>query len=391
MEFRRNKGKAPVPFIIVALFMSLLLGASLPSAAEADETSFSNVVQSCFSSWVPNGSDLLTPARIDRLVLNHQVKGDEAAAVAVIHVYFRTHKTVNGLSKADLLQTDTAEGPQEPSNDLPQARGFNAKFRKFSQRLNMVPRTMFANNAPRLEGIHQGPLGDCWVVSSIGAAVHFHPLRLKEMILPQPDGSCTVEFRDGRSVRVNSLTDCQIALSSSAGDQGLWLNVLEQAFGQVRKALVPKDRDKLELDAISRGGDARRSITRLTGHTAQKFHIRRIGAKAFPPDLSRHPQLVTSVRNIIQQAVTSRYLICAGTTTSGTFPPGIGHPHDYAVLDYHPESDTVSLWNPHGSNFEPTGPPGLRNGYSMAGGVLRMPVHDFTLIFGAMFFETSHL
>jgi hypothetical protein len=84
----------------------------------------------------------------------------------------------------------------------------------------------------------------------------------------------------------------------------------------------------------------------------------------------------------------NRHPVCAGTTTRGEFPPGIGYPHDYAILDYHAETDSVTLWNPQGSNFEPKGAPGLTNGYSMLNGQLRIPSHDFTLIFGAMFIET---
>jgi hypothetical protein len=389
MEFRRIRRGVPVSSTIISLFMTVLFGLSVPSAVGADETSFAKVVQSCFSSWVPDGSDRLTPSQINRLMFSHQVKGDEAAAVAAIHVYFRKHKAAGGLRKGDLLQADMAEDSDPRSADSPEVRGFEKRFKKFSNHLRTVPRIIFANDAPRLEGIHQGPLGDCWVLSAIGAAVHSHPMRLKKMILPQPDGSCIVEFPDGRTVRVNRLTDSQIALGSTAGDQGLWLNVLEQAFGQVRKRLVPKYRLAIGLDALNPGGDASRSISRLTGHAARTFHIRRKRAKAFRPDLARRPRLVARVRNIIQKGVARRHLICAATPKPGRSPKGIAHSHDYAVLDYHRDSDTITVWNPWGSKFEPKGPSGLRNGYAMVNGVFHMPVRDFTLTFGAIYFQTS--
>ena len=254
-NFGDNGRDVPLFLIIISLSTTLLLGVSLATEVEADETSFSKVVQSCFRSWVPDGSGWLTPSRINRLIMNHQVKGDEAAAVAAIHLYFRNHKEMSGLRKAELLRADIAGNAEERARDLARVRVLNGRFRKFSKRLKMVSRTLFADNAPHLEGIHQGPLADCWIVSAIGAAVYFHPLLLKEMILPRPDGSYTVKFRDGRSVLVNRLTDSQIVLSSTARGQGLWLNVLEQAFGQVRKALMLKTRGMSELDAISLGGE----------------------------------------------------------------------------------------------------------------------------------------
>jgi hypothetical protein len=97
------------------------------------------------------------------------------------------------------------------------------------------------------------------------------------------------------------------------------------------------------------------------------------------------------VRNIIRLAVTSKHLICAGTTARGKIPPGISHGHVYAVLGYHPESDTVTLWNPMGTNFEPKGPPGLGNGSAMVNGILHMPVHDFTLVFKGLSFEAPRM
>lgn len=387
MEFQGHKRDALMAFRRISLLTTLLFAVAIPSPAPADVASFSTVVPSCFPSWVRDGSDCLTPSRVHQLVLDPNVKGDEAAAVAAIHIYFRSHKGATCLMKADLLRADMLEDQPKRSEDLPRTRGFKNRFRKFSQHIKRVPRFVFADNAPRLEGIHQGPLGDCWVVSCVGAAVHFNPLRLKEMIVSQPDGSCAVQFRNGSQVRVQSLTDGQIALSSTSGDQGLWLNVLEQAFGQVRQEFSAKYRDELGLDSISRGGNPRRIITLLTGHAARHVHIRRKGAKGFPPDLGRRPQLVAQVRDIIREAVTHGRILCAGTTVRGEIPPGIRRSHDYAIIGYEAQTDTVTLWDPHGANFEPKGPPGLQNGYSMVKGILRMPSRDFTLIFGGLFVE----
>jgi hypothetical protein len=119
MESPRNTSYGRVSLIFISLSITLLLNIPVMSMAEGDEPSFSSVVQTCFSSWVPDGSDRLTPSKINRLVLNHQVKGDEAAAIAAIHIYFRSHKTASSLTKADLLQTDMAEGQHEITGDLP--------------------------------------------------------------------------------------------------------------------------------------------------------------------------------------------------------------------------------------------------------------------------------
>ena len=113
MEFLRNGRDVPLFFIIISLSMALLFGVSLATGVEADETSFSKVVESCFRSWVPDGSAWLTPSRINQLIMNDQVKSDEAAAVAAIHLYFRNHKEMSGLSEAELLRTDIAGNAEE--------------------------------------------------------------------------------------------------------------------------------------------------------------------------------------------------------------------------------------------------------------------------------------
>ena len=58
----------------------------------------------------------------------------------------------------------------------------------------------------------------------------------------------------------------RISLSSSAGQQGVWLNVLEKVFGELKIATSKKvHRDNIGLDAIGKGGDADDTISLLTG------------------------------------------------------------------------------------------------------------------------------
>jgi hypothetical protein len=108
MEFGRIRRGDLMTSTIISLFMVMIFGVAFSFEVRANKTSFSIVVESCFSSWVPDGSDWLTPSHINRLMFSPQVKGDEAAAVAAIHVYFRKHKAA-GLRKGDLLQANMAE------------------------------------------------------------------------------------------------------------------------------------------------------------------------------------------------------------------------------------------------------------------------------------------
>lgn len=44
-----------------------------------------------FKGWDANNDGALSHAEVETLVASHKVKGDEAAAVASIHVWFRNH------------------------------------------------------------------------------------------------------------------------------------------------------------------------------------------------------------------------------------------------------------------------------------------------------------
>jgi hypothetical protein len=74
--------------------------------------------------------------------------------------------------------------------------------------------------------------------------------------------------------------------------------------------------------------------------------------------------------------------------TLKTTTPGLTPNHAYAVLGYETETDTVKLWNPHGGNFTPKGPPGPARGYPEKDGLFSVPVSAFVQQFSGMAFET---
>jgi hypothetical protein len=231
--------------------------------------------------------------------------------------------------------------------------------------------------------MRQGALGDCYFVCVVGADINTHRQRFKQMFLPQQDGSCQLVFLDGKKVTVHKLTDAQIALGSSAGEQGLWLNVLEQAFGQVRAAKEPKKTPPgfIPIDLISQGGDPQESISILTGHKSEFFEVLKH---------AKDPEATKKLREAMIAGTKNRRLMSCGTPNEKVeMPPGVINGHCHAVLGFDQAKDTVHIWNPWGNNFQPKKEPaGLANGYPTKDGHFDVTLADFVRIFGYFECET---
>src|SRR5262245_29955363 len=67
--------------------------ASELEASGARKTEFEETVAKHFSSWIRGEEGVLSLARTNELLRDPTVKGDQAAALAAIHDYFRAHDT----------------------------------------------------------------------------------------------------------------------------------------------------------------------------------------------------------------------------------------------------------------------------------------------------------
>ena len=149
--------------------------------------------------------------------------------------------------------------------------------------------------------------------------------------------------------------------------------------------VAPEKRSDLAIDAIAKGGSEGRIMAYLTGHRVTGFGFK-FAKDAATSDAARAAKL-DELRQKLSAATMEKRLMACGTTKPTT--PGITPKHAYALLDYDAKADTVQLWNPHGNNFTPKGPPGLSNGYATKNGLLTVPVTEFVQQFSGMSFESK--
>ena len=372
---------------LFACLLALLTAAPL-SAAPKKTRSFAAVVQTHFEHWDRDHDGKLSPAEVSALVADPSVTGNAAAAIAAIHVFQRVKKHKNIPLTLKFL-TAAHKGDDDHRRDKAEdAPNFQDDYEDFVTHIAKAPRALFTNpRAPTLEGISQGDLGDCYFLCVVGAAVARDSSAVRALFHLDPDGSCTLRFPGETVVHETKLTDAEIALGSSAGRQGLWLNVLEKSFGAMNVRISRKGKaSSMGLDTIANGGDADQAIEVLTGHKAETLAIRQ-GKDNHLPAPKELLVLEGKFRSLLQKASQQHLLVCCGTP-EGKVPPGLVDDHDYAVLGYDRAADALHLWNPWGNNFTPKGAPGLKTGYPTKHGHFHIPLKDFLHVFDEVYYET---
>lgn len=405
---------------------------------------FDAVVLEHFDAWDTNHDGVLQPDEIDNLAVNASVKGEPAAAVAALKLAARNTKLpcptltrdffterVNRAKSPTRAKAPAANAPdtKAPDTKTPDAKPadaptsdhdasttpvttpsgqkeppFDSNFVRALARIDRVPRRLFAEESPKLVSCRQGPLGDCFFVSVVGAVVARNPDDVRSIVHESDGGSgYTVRWPSGREVQVPPLTDAELGISSTSSNEGLWLPVLEKAYGLMQLEAARKDPKKNmadvdePTDAIARGGSAGVTIRQITGHK-----VTRVGLAGRAKNDEERRAIIEKalprLRDSLVRGQSDHRLMAAGTPsttdkagkpTGVTMPPGVNPNHAYAILAFDPTADTIKLWNPHRNAFAPKGEPGLTSGYPTKNGEFTMPLADFAAVFGGASFETG--
>ncbi|MBS0189444.1 MAG: hypothetical protein JSS51_15380 [Planctomycetes bacterium] len=365
-----------------------------PAAKDKAAPSFLEVVESNFNTWDLNHNGVLSEEEIDRLVVEPQLKGDSAAAIAAMKTVLRLGYLTPDLTLDYFKQAAAIEGAEQTRPEVAAWGGpdWNKAFKSARARIADPNRDLFRGGAVDLRQLKQGALGDCYFVSMIGALVNKQHDAVRKMISVQRNGDLKVSFADNETIVIPPLTDAEIATSSTTGEEGTWVAVFEKAFGTLRQAQYPEQhKEKVASDAIAQGGQLLTTIRILTGHDSEQFLIKSSvqisGNGEAKLQLRAQPQELTRMtRDKLKNALAKRKIVGAGTAPEN-LPPGIPSRHAYAILAYEQQGDQVVIWNPHGNTFKPKGPPGLENGYPTEYGIFKVPLKDFIQIFFALDIE----
>ena len=351
------------------------------------------VASAHFAEWDADGDGVLSENEVNRLVSRQRIKGDEAAAVAAIHGFQRARREKPKAKPVEITRaylTRLPKGPgREARRDMPAGwRDIASCYQSNSVRLRSTPRKLFATQAaPTLAGVEQGFLGDCYFMAGVGAVSFSDPNLIRSMIEPHPSGAgWRVTFPNQNPIHV-VLTDVQIVLGSSVGEQGVWINVLEQAFGRREKRRDKHRTVGPAIDAISMGGDTEQALETVTGRDC--VTLRFVRTHTGGPAGAADRNLANKLRYVLSHSTNQRLLACCSTSCDGYPPPGIPSCHAYAVLGYDSVADVVHVWNPHGNTFIPKGRSGYDNGYVTSDGRFTVTPEDFICVFEEVYLQTT--
>ncbi len=352
--------------------------ASAPPQASADPRFFQEV-EKHFRAWDRDGSGGLSVDEIELAVHDPRVKGTAAAAAASLRRAVRAHQELAPLTLPQV------EGPKGRAARPP----YEAMFATALAKIERAPRELFTADAPRVDRLAQGRLGDCFLLVSLGTCAARDPERLRSIMKAHGDGTVRVHFGDGHNVEVAAPTDAELALGASTSDTGVWANVYEKAVGTILMGRQTTHRNVTPLAQIGGGGSPADPLEILTGHEVKRHAC----------DPYRHPRDrsgasvadLAPLTRTLKAAFADRRLVVGGVGDKGdrTGVPGLYFAHSYGVVDYDPKFDVVTFWNPMGNKFTPKGPEGLARGYVTEHGLFRVPLKEAVIWFDSFSVETD--
>jgi hypothetical protein len=339
-----------------------------PAALSNGAEQFFATVRANFTAFDRNHDGRLTREEIEIDMQDRRITGSAAAALAALKLGATRSNYLNQTKSYTLADIDAMENTLRTGQRL--APNFVKYFVIGLKKQHGVPRQLFAAGVPHLAAIDQSWTTDCYFLSTVGALAQANPRALVRLIKPDGDGTYTVAFPGKQPVRLGTPTDSELAAYSDATD-GIWLSLLEKAYGVVRIKDEPKQARTYEpLDSVDFRTGNPSVVGILTGHTFKEINL---------PQKSHRPadaRLFADFRGALRGAFDGHRAVMLGNSH-----------HVYAITGYDPATDMVTLHNP----YNRSGKEKLIDGseYQSSGGFFTLPTTKVVDNFNYVYVELS--
>ncbi|PIQ25581.1 hypothetical protein COW36_21295 [bacterium (Candidatus Blackallbacteria) CG17_big_fil_post_rev_8_21_14_2_50_48_46] len=361
-----------------------------------------------FAELDSDGNGLISKAESAKAIGNPAFKGDTAATVTTLYKLMGDFQGFSddtkilptlpqhpwldkiplqiyderGLSRADL------DAFVETARNKPGDARVSEAFGRFSMASYPAPglkRELFPKGIEsiRPDHIEQGELGDCYFLAAVASLANTPQgkKQILNMIKDHGNGTFTVTFPGKNPVKINAPTEMELSLYSNAGQDGMWLSVLEKSYAELKNqsSWVPFLQRSNPYDKIGNGAFLSVGVGAVTGKSTDTDVL-----------------LITSLdtlRSKLKAATAQNRVITAGINKSlnpwneGTTANGLPMAHAYSVLAYDAKSDQITIRNPWGSTEVTDASGRVRDGVN--DGTFKMPLSEFKATYSMITYQAK--
>jgi len=316
-----------------------------------------------FGAWDKDGSGNLSPGELEQAMRDPNLKGDDATALMILR---RNQAAMGGLKPdgAGVSQQDLAAW-QGADTSHPTVNKTSMEF-EITRRQELPATGPLSQESFDPSQIKQGSDGTCILLTSMASK---SPEELRQMVTDNGNGTYTVKFADGRTATVPEPTEAQRRYHSTGPNGERWPAVMELA---ARDILTKAGQDP------DKGVPPEEAFRLVTGQPGQTLVMTKVPEEVpNPPAEVRYDQLGQTLTDALARGGP----VIAGTANHAGLPEpynkieelrnGLVNGHMYSVQGFDPETNQVTLRNPHGQGEYQMRPDGVDDG------TFKMPLDEF--------------
>ena len=302
--------------------------------------------------------DKITADELGKALGDPEIKGSAAQVLVALKARFdkfqaldpsgKKEITMSQMEKFDQLQKDVKSGKRTDADAVDFVNDVENLMKQMREVTKNTNRALFADeknplNSIKMEDVRQAFNPNCYFYGAVGALLASDPEKIKDMIKDNKDGTYTVKFPGKDPEIVKAPSDAELLLYPKPGKDGVWMSVLEKAYGQycmkhdqVFRKIMGKPDTPIPQEHTDGPGLFDEGLKILTGKgTDWLWNTNKEKMDATLKELTseKPPRVMTADASV--------------NVKTGDGAPVWGH--TYSVLGYNAEDKTITLRNPWGS------------------------------------------